>query len=102
MAGPWYGPSLYPSTLLLGAGWTVGKLRWTDWTRWHADGRGYVVACQGAGGPCDNFWATITASRVREHDASRYFAIMKITGRHQQVEWLVMNTKLGWWQSGRP
>lgn len=48
------------------------------------------------------FWATIAASRVSEHDGSRYFAIMKVTGRHQQVEWLVMN-KVGWWQhSGRP
>jgi len=27
-----------------------------------------------------------------------YFAIMKITGRHQRTRWLVMNTELGWWQ----
>lgn len=97
-AGPWAGPKVRPSALLLGADWTVGKLRWTDWSRRHADGRGYYVACQGAGGPCDRFWAAIAANHVRDHDGSRHFAIMKITGRHQRVRWLVMNTKLGWWQ----
>lgn len=102
MAGDWYGPSVRPGELLPGADWSIGKLRWTVWNRRHADGRGYWVACQGAGGPCDMFWATIAASHVSEHDGGRYFAIMKVSGRHQRVEWLVMN-KLGWWQqSDRP
>jgi hypothetical protein len=78
-AGPWYGPKVRPRTLLLGADWTVTRIRWTDWTRQHADGRGYYVACRGAGGPCDDFWAVIRVTHVREHRGARYFAIMKIT-----------------------
>lgn len=102
-AGPWAGPKVRPRTLLLGADWTLGKLRWTDWSLRHADGRGYYVACQGAAGPCDKFWATIAASDVRDHAGSRYFAVMKLTRRNGHIIWLVMNTKLGWWQkSGRP
>ncbi|HYK32042.1 MAG TPA: hypothetical protein VEV63_08770 [Streptosporangiaceae bacterium] len=103
MAGPWYGPSVRPSSLPLGADWSIDRLRWTHWSRRRADGRGYFVACQGADGPCDNFWVTIAASHVLRHDGRRYFALMKITGRHQRVEWLVMNTTVGWWQqSARP
>jgi hypothetical protein len=102
MAGEWYGPSVRPSELLLGADWTISKLRWTVWNRREAEGRGYWVACGGAGGPCDMFWATIAASHVSEHDGSRYFAIMKVTGRHQQVQWLVMDKFGCWQQSERP
>ncbi len=98
MAGPWYGPSVRPRTMLLGADWTVGRIQWTDWTWRHADGRGYYVACQGAGGPCDNFWASIRVTHIQEHHGARYFAIMNITSGRGQVIRLVMNTELGWWQ----
>ena len=98
MAGPWAGPKVRPRTLLLGADWTVEKLRWADWTQQHADGRGYVLDCQGGGGPCEHFWAAIRTWHVQEHHGARYFAIMTITGRHGHVTRLVMNTKLGWWQ----
>lgn len=101
MAGPWYGPVVRPRTLLLGADWSVGFLRWTQWSRWRADGRGLYGSCQGAGGPCDYFWATIAASHVRVHNGRRYFAVMKITGRHERVEWLVMNATMGSWQQSR-
>jgi len=103
MAGPWHGPSVRPSTLLLGADWSIQKLRWTAWSRRRADGRGFFDACTGpAGGPpCEKFWATITVTHVQEHDGSRYFAIMKLTARHRRAEWLAMNTKLGWWDQRR-
>lgn len=43
------------------------------------------------------------ATRSKSGAGSRYFAVMKFTGRHQRTRWLVMNTKLGWWQqSARP
>lgn len=101
--GPWYGPKVRPRALLLGADWTVTRIRWADWTQQHADGRGYYVACAGAGGPCDDFWAVIQVTHVREHHGARYFAIMKITGRHHRVEWLVMSTQQGsWFQRARP
>lgn len=104
MAGPWYdGPRVRPAALLLGADWTISELRWTDWSRLRADGRGYEVGCQGARGPCHRFWAVVAAAHVRVHAGSRHFAVMKVTGRRQRVMWLVMNTKLGWWQqSDRP
>jgi hypothetical protein len=103
MGGNWHGgPFVRPSELFLGADWTVSKLRWTFWNRRHAEGRGYWVACGGAGGPCDMYWATMAASHVSEHDGSRYFAIMKVTGRHQPVQWLVMDRFGNWQQSDRP
>ncbi len=98
MAGPWNGPSVRPSELLLGADWTISKLRWTAWNQRSAEGRGLWVACSGASGPCDKFWAAITVSQVHEHDGARYFAIMRLAGRHHRVIWLVMNTAQGWWQ----
>lgn len=103
MAGPWYGPSVRPTSVLLGADWNISKLRWTAWNSRRAVGRGFYDACTGpAGGPpCDKFWATITATDVQNHDGARYFAIMKIVGKQRQVK-LVMNTKLGWWQQARP
>jgi len=61
MAGDWYGPFVRPSELLLGADWTIGKLRWPVWNWRHAEGRGYWVACHGAGGPSAT-WPTISSS----------------------------------------
>jgi hypothetical protein len=97
MDGHWAGPKVRPRALLLGADWTIAKIRWKHWTRRHADGRGYQYACQGAGGPCHNFWVRIRVWHVRKHHGRRYFAIMKMTHGHGKVTWLVMNTKLGWW-----
>jgi hypothetical protein len=105
MAGPWHGPSVRPAVLPLGADWTIDHLRWASWSQQGAAGRGYQDACMGpAGGPpCDSFWATVTAAGVRQHDGSRYFTVMKLTSNRGRVEWLVMNTGLGWWnQRSRP
>lgn len=105
MAGPWYGPSVRPRLLFLGADWAIRYLRWTSWSQRRADGHGFEDGCMGPAGrpPCDKFWATITATDVRQHDGSRYFAVMKLTSRSGHVEWLVMNTKFGWWdQRARP
>jgi hypothetical protein len=98
MAGPWSGPSVRPRTLDLGADWSVNCLRWNHWGPHGASGHGIYGECADAGGPCDYYWAAITVTRVRMHRGARYFATMKITGRHQHTEWLAMNTKLGWWQ----
>jgi hypothetical protein len=54
--------------------------------------------CAGAGGPCDYYRAAITVMHVRTHRGARYFATMKITGRHHHALWLVMNNQVGWWQ----
>ena len=100
MAGPWYGPSVRPSSLLLGADWNILKLRWADWSPTRAYGHGLYDACTGPAGtpPCDKFSAAITVTHVRKHDGRQYFAIMKIAGKNRPVTWLIMNTKLGWWQ----
>lgn len=98
VAGPWFGPSVRPRTLDLGADWSVNCLRWSQWGVHGASGYGIYGECVDAGGPCDYYWAAITVTRVRVHRGTRYFATMKITGRDRHTEWLVMNTKLGWWQ----
>jgi hypothetical protein len=90
MAGPWYGPEVRPRALDLGADWSVGRIRWADWTGRHADGRGYYGECAGAGGPCQYYWAGIRVWQVREHHGMRYFARMRITGGRGRVVRLVM------------
>lgn len=97
MDGPWHGPKVRPRALLLGADWTFARLRWRDWTSRHANGRGYWISCQSANGPCHNFWARVRVWRVQEHHDARYFARMKVTGRHGQVIRLVMSIKRGYW-----
>jgi Pyridine nucleotide-disulphide oxidoreductase, dimerisation domain len=46
---------------MVGADWTISKLRWPVWNRRHAEGRGHWVACHGAGGPSAT-WPTISSS----------------------------------------
>jgi hypothetical protein len=100
MAGSWYGPSVRPRTLDLGADWTINNLRWTNWGQQSAAGHGHYGECAGARGPCGYFQATVTVWRVRVHDGARYFATMRITGGHQKAQRLVMN-KLGIWAALR-
>jgi hypothetical protein len=97
-AGSWGQPSVRPHAFLLGADWTISKLRWADWRQGSASGHGEYLACAGAAGPCTKFWAGLTLTHVRVHRGTRYFATMKITGKHRRTQWLVMNTRLGWWQ----
>ena len=101
--GSWYGPKIRPKELILGADWEIQNIRWTDWAQVHADGRGYYDSCAGALGPCVRFSGAIRASQVMEHHGHPYFATMKITRKHGQVIWLVMNTLRGSWvQRNRP
>lgn len=102
-AGPWYGPRVRPAFFDLGADWAIRNVQWYDWTRRHADGRGYEVGCAGADGPCQKYWVTILATRVRQHYGVRYFAIMRLTRLRGFVSWLVMDTRVGdWSEQPRP
>ncbi|MGH3401457.1 MAG: hypothetical protein ACRDRJ_02895 [Streptosporangiaceae bacterium] len=98
MDGPWYGPSVRPRALALGADWEVSCLRWGHWGQHGASSvHGIYGSCAAADGPCaTTFWAAITVMRVRMRRGARYFATMKITGRHQSTEWLVMDDFGGW------
>ena len=97
MAGPWGSPSVRPRTFLLGADWTISRIKWSSWTQRSAAGHGNYLACAGAMGPCTKFYAGITLTVVKVHRGTRYFADMKITGKHRKTMYLVMNSKLGWW-----
>src|SRR5262249_9542661 len=44
MAGEWYGPSIRPRVLYLGADWTINHLRWSQWGQRGATGRGFYGA----------------------------------------------------------
>jgi len=97
MAGPWGSPSVRPHTFLLGADYTISKMKWSSWTQHSATGHGSYLACAGAMGPCVKFSAGITLTVVKVHSGTRYFADMKITGKHRKAIYLVMSSKLGWW-----
>jgi hypothetical protein len=97
MAGPWGSPSVRPREFFLGADWVISRMKWSRWTQRSAAGHGTYDACAGAGGPCTKFYAGITLTVVKVHRGTRYFAHMKITGKHHKTMYLVMNSKLGWW-----
>jgi hypothetical protein len=96
--GPWTGPKVRPSALPLGADWNIEKVRWADWTQGHADGRGYLVSCASAGGPCQRYWTRIHAVRVQRHRGHRYFDVMELTHGHGRVSFLVMDREGAWTQ----
>jgi hypothetical protein len=106
MAGLWYGPSIRPVDLDLGADWSISNLRWSSWSQRRAYGHGSYVESPDAGRPITKFEAAVTVMHVQVHYGDRYFAIMKITGihgqviygKHQRVLWLDMNTHWGFWQ----
>jgi hypothetical protein len=97
MAGPWGSPSVRPHEFFLGADWVISRLKWSSWTQRSATGHGTYDACAGANGPCTKFYAGVTVSVVKVHRGKRYFADMKITGKHRKTMYLVMSSKLGWW-----
>jgi hypothetical protein len=96
-AGPWAQPTVRPHQFLLGADYSIGPMHWTRWTQTTAVGHGRYLACAGASGPCTKFTATLTLTHVKVHRGTRYFATMKITGKHRKAAWLVMSASLGWW-----
>jgi hypothetical protein len=98
MAGRWAGLRIRPRYFDLGADWSIYLLKWGDWGQDAADGHGRYIESAGAGCPCTRYWAAITLTHVKDHDGIRYFATMKIAGKHRKTLWLVMNTNLGLWQ----
>jgi hypothetical protein len=97
MDGPWGRPSVRPREFFLGADWVISRMKWSSWTQRRAAGHGTYDACAGAAGPCTKFYAGITLTVVKVHHGTRYFAHMKITGKHRKAMYLVMSTKWGWW-----
>jgi hypothetical protein len=97
-AGPWYGPTVRPRDLYFGADWSFVRIRWTDWGRRHADGRGLYIESPDAGGPLTKYWARIRVTKVRKHHGHRYFAIMKLTRGNGRVLWLAMDNSYGVWR----
>jgi hypothetical protein len=98
MGPAWGGPARRPHAFTLGADFGVSKMRWSRWTNSGAGGRGHLLGCAGAQGPCVKYLASVTLSRVKVHDHTRYFAAMKITGKHRKTVHLVMRDGL-WTQT---
>ncbi len=90
MGTPWANAARRPHTFVLGADFEVKKTSWSRWNSTGAFGYGHLVACAGARGPCVRFLAGVTLSHVRKHDGTRYFATMKLTGKHRRTQILKM------------
>jgi hypothetical protein len=90
MGTPWTNAARRPHSFVLGADFEVKKMSWSRWNSTGAFGYGHLVACAGARGPCVRFLAGVTLSHVRRHDGTRYFATMKLTGRHRRTQILKM------------
>jgi hypothetical protein len=88
----WSAPSVRPHTLGLGADTEVSRLSWTHWNNSSAVGHGRFVACAGADGPCLKYTATLRLTHVKIHRGTRYFATLRLTGRHHKTLWLVMRS----------
>jgi hypothetical protein len=93
----WSGPAVRPHNLVLGADTEVSHLSWSHWTNSRAVGRGKFLACAGAQGPCVRYKATLTLTHVKKHRGIRYFATLKLTGKHHKTRWLVMRSGSWFW-----
>ncbi len=91
MATPWTNPARRPHSFVLGADFEVVKTNWSRWTNTSAFGHGHLIACAGAAGPCVKFVAGITLTVVKTHDGTKYFASMKLTGKHHKTQHLEMH-----------
>ncbi len=99
-SGKWGKPEVRPSrawfTLACEDG--VRSIRWTQWRRASATGRGKHLLFNGIGFTPQP--ASITLSRVRVHDGRKYFAHLVIKwitgGRHHQEIYNWKHTSLGW------
>jgi hypothetical protein len=93
----WSGPKVRPHTLVLGADTEVSVLSWSHWNNSSAEGRGKFVACPGAQGPCVHYEATLTLTHVKSHAGIRYFATLKLAGKHHKTRWLTMRGGSWFW-----
>jgi hypothetical protein len=95
MGGAWQNAARRPHGFTLGADFGVNRMSWSRWTNTSAYGHGHLLACAGAAGPCVSFRAGVTLTIVRRHHGTRYFAVMKLTGRGHRTQRLVMRDG-GW------
>jgi hypothetical protein len=98
MGPPWAGPARRPHSFVLGADFGISKVSWSAWTNSGASGKGRLLGCAGAQGPCVKYLAAITLRVVKVHHGTRYFATMKITGKRHKTLHLVMRGGL-WTQT---
>ena len=101
-SGKWGIPEVRPArawfTLACEDG--IRSIRWTDWGRASASGRGEHLLFNGIGFTPQR--AMIALSDVRVHDGRHYFARLVITwtargGRHHQESYNWKHTNLGWY-----
>jgi hypothetical protein len=90
MGTAWTNAARRPHSFVLGADFEIVKTNWSRWTNTGAFGHGHLIACAGAEGPCVKFVAGITLTVVKTHDGTRYFASMKLTGKHHKTQKLKM------------
>jgi len=93
----WTGPRVRPHLLVLGADTEVSDLSWPRWNQTSAVGKGKFDACAGAAGPCVAYKATLTLTHVKSHAGTRYFATLKLTGKHHKTRWLTMRGGSWFW-----
>jgi hypothetical protein len=76
MGGGWHRGAwvIRPGTITLGAEYQLKGIRWSSWTQARAYGRGHLVACAGAAGPCERATVNIHVWNVHRHSGpGRYF-----------------------------
>jgi hypothetical protein len=74
-----------PGIIYFGAMYEIKKISWSTWTSTGAYGRGRLVACAGAAGPCERATVNIHLWNVHSHSGpGRYFKDLKYTGRYKQ------------------
>lgn len=96
MGGGWQDAARRPQSFVVGVLWGVKTVSWSRWSDTAAYGRGHLLACASAAGPCIDFRAGVRLSDVRTHDGTRYFAAMTLTGKGHATQRLVMDQAGGW------
>jgi hypothetical protein len=78
-----------PGYIAFGADYIIERIRWSSWTQHSAYGRGHLIACAGASGPCHNGVVDIHLYSVFSHSGpGRNFGNLQYSGSHYKHLWI--------------
>jgi hypothetical protein len=96
MGGSWHSTwGVRPRITAFSSFYEIRRIRWSSWTSSNAYGRGHLVACAGAAGPCHNGVVNSHLYAVHSHSGpGRYFSNLRYSGSHARHLWI---TSRGYW-----
>jgi hypothetical protein len=110
--GTWHSHTwrVRPGGIDFGTLYYMERIHWTSWTKTGAYGRGRLIACAGAAGPCVRAYVNIHAWDLFDHSGpGRNFGYLRYTGDRSlnpiiggrgRSRLLWINSRGNWWWRG--